>query len=170
MKNLKHYWISFTFGEHFCVIGASEILNKVLFVSSQSINDEKLGLASWKALLSIATRFQFDKIRARAIAELNAGDPALNAVEKIVLANKHSVTDWLSPAYCELCSRLEPLSDQEALKLGTVTTAKLARAREKLRNNLPVVLDANAESTKKTVNDTFWPTVPKPTKSTKRFG
>ena len=53
----------------------------------------------------------------------------------MVLAVKHSVDPWLIPAYCDLCERVEPLTDQEAEKLGAVTTARLARARELLRRS-----------------------------------
>ena len=53
----------------------------------------------------------------------------------MVLAVKHSVDPWLVPAYCDLCERVEPLTDQEAEKLGLVTTARLARARELLRKS-----------------------------------
>ena len=63
----------------------------------------------------------------------------------MVLAVKHSVDPWLIPAYCDICERTEPLSDQEAEKLGAVTTARLARARELLRRSgrpFPLLMDS----------------------------
>ena len=63
----------------------------------------------------------------------------------MVLAVKHSVEPWLIPAYCDVCERAEPLTDQEAEKLGAVTTARLARGREVLRKPgraFPVLVDS----------------------------
>ena len=63
----------------------------------------------------------------------------------MVLAVKHSVDPWLVPAYCDICERTEPLTDQEAEKLGAVTTARLARARELLRKSgrpFPLLMDS----------------------------
>jgi hypothetical protein len=72
-------------------------------------------------------------------------------VDKVILAEKYSVTEWLRPAYCSICEREEPLTDLEALKLGAVTTARLARARETIRNN-------NVSS--KTTRDDGWGGIP----------
>ena len=62
----------------------------------------------------------------------------------MVLGVKHSVDPWLVPAYCDICERTEPLTDLEAEKLGAVTTARLARARELLRKSgrpFPLLMD-----------------------------
>ena len=58
---------------------------------------------------------------------------------------------WLIPAYCDLCERVEPLTDQEAEKLGVVTTARLARARELLRkpSGRPLILVVDSADSKK---------------------
>ena len=63
----------------------------------------------------------------------------------MVLAVRHSVEHWLIPAYCDICERTEPLTDQEAERLGAVTTARLARARELLRKSgrpFPLLMDS----------------------------
>ena len=48
------------------------------------------------------------------------------------LAEKYAIPAWLRPAYVELCARAHPLEDGEAEVLGLQTTARLARAREKV--------------------------------------
>ena len=63
----------------------------------------------------------------------------------MVLGVKHSVDSWLVPAYSDICERTDPLTDQEAEKLGAITTARLARARELLRKSgrpLPLLVDS----------------------------
>ena len=87
----------------------------------------------WSRLLSISCKFALEKIRNRAVKELTAMN--IDPVDRVVLAVKHDIPDWLFPAYVDLCIRSEPLREDEARKLGLSTTVKLACAREKLRAN-----------------------------------
>ncbi|KAI0826004.1 hypothetical protein BC629DRAFT_1452231, partial [Irpex lacteus] len=74
-------------------------------------------VAEWTALLSISTRYAFDRIRSRAIAALSPLTPTstssvtqlLDPVDMLVLAVKHDVPQWLEPAYVALCMREHPL-------------------------------------------------------------
>ena len=86
----------------------------------------------WELLLSISTRFEMEKVRNRAIRELDAFD--LDPVDKIVLAVDHHVQKWLKPAYVALCQRKDPIREEEGEKLGLDTMVKLARAREYARD------------------------------------
>jgi len=111
----------------------------------ESTKEETRSIDQWVSLLSISTRFQLDRIRRRAISEIEAHHPQLHAVDRVVLAVKHSVDPWLIPAYCDICERTEPLTDQEAEKLGAVATARLARTRELLRKSgrpFPLLMDS----------------------------
>ena len=87
-------------------------------------------LESWISLLSFSTRFICDKIRARAIREIEAIQSRVEPVERIVLAVRHNVPQWLTGAYQELCQRQDSLSEAEGEKLGLSTVIKLMRARE----------------------------------------
>jgi len=132
------------------------------FYFRQSIQDDVLPLRRWTALLSIATRFQFDKIRNRAIKEIDKYEPSIDPVDKILLADKYSVTEWLSPSYCILCQRAEALTEVEAQKLGAVTTCRVARAREDVRKQFLERYTSNnvsfdAESVKVVITRIFWP-------------
>ena len=72
-----------------------------------------------------------EKVHKRAVKEL--GDMGLDPVDRIVLAAKHNVPAWLNPAYVELCTREDPLREEEVQRLGLITTWKLMCAREKIR-------------------------------------
>ncbi|THH32834.1 hypothetical protein EUX98_g1333 [Antrodiella citrinella] len=85
----------------------------------------------WIALLSLSTRYVFDKIRDLAIQELSM--KVLDPIKKIVLADRHNVPQWLSAAYVDLCKRPEPLTEREADELGLKTVVRVARAREIVR-------------------------------------
>ena len=85
----------------------------------------------WIALLSISTRYVFDKIRDMAIQELTKRP--LDPVKRITLAEQFNVPQWLSTALVELTKRPEPVSDADAEVLGMRTVVRIARAREQVR-------------------------------------
>ncbi|TCD65003.1 hypothetical protein EIP91_003371 [Steccherinum ochraceum] len=87
----------------------------------------------WIALLSISTRYVFDKIRDLAISEISTRG-VLDPVRKITLAESYNIPHWLSPAYVDLVKRPEPLSEAEAERLGLRTMVRVARAREIVRD------------------------------------
>jgi hypothetical protein len=72
-----------------------------------------------------------EKVHTRAIKELEG--MGLDPVDRIVLAAEHNVPAWLNPAYVELCTREDPLREEEVQRLGLITTWKLMCAREKIR-------------------------------------
>jgi hypothetical protein len=97
-------------------------------------DDHRLSIEDWTSLLSFATRFMCEKIRARAIREIEEDQAKLDPVQRVVLAIRHSIPQWLVPAYQELCQRQDSLTLEEGEKLGLSTVIKLMRARETLMN------------------------------------
>lgn len=81
----------------------------------------------WSNLLSIATRFCFDAIRKRAITHLSI---TLSPVEKIYHGKKYDIPDWLPGAYKSICKRPEPITLDEAERIGWQTAVLLGNARE----------------------------------------
>ena len=73
-------------------------------------------LDDWIALLSISTRYVFDKIRELAIMEISR--QVLDPVHKITLANKYDVAQWLPVAFTDLMKRPEPITEAEAESIG----------------------------------------------------
>ena len=88
-------------------------------------------LDDWIALLSIATRFVFDRVRELALAEV--ARQVLDPVRRIALAEAYSVPQWLPPAFMDLIKRAEPLGEPEAESLGMRSVVRVARAREEGR-------------------------------------
>jgi len=88
----------------------------------------------------------FDRIKIQAIKRIDALK-GVSPVEKIVLAEKARVEEWLLPAYISLVEREEPISIQEARKLislgetpvghviGMDIPSLLAQARERHYRN-----------------------------------
>ncbi|KAF8189180.1 hypothetical protein K438DRAFT_1722310 [Mycena galopus ATCC 62051] len=94
----------------------------------------------WINLLAISTRYDFQRIRERAIDALEHNrygcgpKGEVDPIEQIGLAEKHDIPRWLRIAYVKICERSDPLDESEAEKIGARKTALLARAREAVRN------------------------------------
>lgn len=80
------------------------------------------------ALLSISTRFDFEMVRRLVMdaLELRVPDP----IERILIARKYELDEWLYSAYLQLCVREAALDEDEGNQLGMRTTVLLAKSRE----------------------------------------
>ena len=88
-------------------------------------------LADWVAILSISTRFMFEKVRERAIKEITARLDKVEAFELIRLAIKFDVEQWLKPAYRRIVTRTELIPHAVlSAKIPVHVTIMLTRARE----------------------------------------
>ncbi|TCD64987.1 hypothetical protein EIP91_003353 [Steccherinum ochraceum] len=134
---------------------------------------DTITLEEWITLLGASTQLQFPKVRRWAIREITSHFNELDAVTVIVLATKHDVSQWLAPAYAELCRRREPLEDSEAEELGATVAARVGRGREAVREEMvsnalcegchgkvAATLEEHEpeeESVTRIVQQTFWP-------------
>ena len=87
-------------------------------------------LQHWINLLSISTKYQLDLIRPIAIKGIDIHRPGIDPVEKNVLGARYNIKEWEASSFDILCQRPEPLTDEEAKKLGAVLVAKIFRKRE----------------------------------------
>lgn len=107
--------------------------------------DSKAELQRQIDLLSISTRFDFERVREAAINCIQYGLhrrrysfgaqwlAGISPVDRICLAEKYNIPQWLPPSYKDLCQRVSPLEVREAEKIGVRTATLLARAREAVR-------------------------------------
>lgn len=97
------------------------------------IGEHRVLLSDWIPILQLSTRWLFDDIRSLAIRELAKND--IEPVQKVAIALQNDVPEWLHPSYMALCERPNPLTVEEARKLGVEVVAQLACAREIFRDN-----------------------------------
>ncbi|KAF8525981.1 hypothetical protein BU17DRAFT_62522 [Hysterangium stoloniferum] len=90
-------------------------------------------LPEWISILQLATRWLFDDIRSLAIAEL--ADLKIEPVQKVAIAIQCDIPEWLHSSYMALCDRPNPLTIEEARRLGLEVATQLACAREIFRDN-----------------------------------
>lgn len=88
----------------------------------------------WCSILQLAHQWEFDAVRRLAVAKLNALPPKdIDAVDRIVLAHRFQLVDWLLAPYVEISVRPEPITLEEGRKLGIDVVVLLAQAREEVK-------------------------------------
>ncbi|EUC64160.1 hypothetical protein RSOL_436800 [Rhizoctonia solani AG-3 Rhs1AP] len=86
--------------------------------------------------LRIASTFEYPALRKFAISKLEGMN--LPAIERIQLSDQFLLPTWETPAFTELCSRKDPISQSEAEILGMTRFVEIARIRETERTRLAV--------------------------------
>lgn len=88
----------------------------------------ELTVQEWSEAFHIATLWGFEQLRAYIIKTTDsiAQDP----IDRIQLADKCGLTEWLHPAYAKLCARDSSLTAEDGRKLGFERFAVLSRIRE----------------------------------------
>ena len=81
----------------------------------------------WASILHLAAKWGFESIKLLAIDNLTA-----NAVpvDKIVLGRRYEISEWLPGAYEAVCTREDPLTVEEGMKLGVEDIIKISAARQ----------------------------------------
>ncbi|KZP11859.1 hypothetical protein FIBSPDRAFT_799853 [Athelia psychrophila] len=81
----------------------------------------------WTSILHLAAKWGFENIKLLAIDNLAAN---VNPVDKIVLGRQYGIAEWLPAAYQTVCTRADPLTMEEGVKLGVEDTVKISAARQ----------------------------------------
>jgi len=97
----------------------------------QGLEEEKFSKDDWCSLLSISHRYECERARERSIKEINKFRLPVDNVDKIAMAKKFGVEEWLVPNCVALVEREAPLTHVEAVKLGLDMTVLLSEARER---------------------------------------
>ncbi|KAG6325991.1 hypothetical protein ID866_13098 [Astraeus odoratus] len=90
------------------------------------------GISEWTSVLKLATTWGFKDTRQAAIDALN--DSQIGLVDRVVLAQTYDIKDWLLPALNQLAQRAEPISLEEAGRIGVDVALKMTWVRERLKS------------------------------------
>ena len=91
---------------------------------------EKRSFREWSSILDLSTRWGFTSIRELAIRCIKSPDP----LNRLLMARKHAVEQWILPALLELCERPEPLSLEEARLMDFEDVLLVGSVRQKARS------------------------------------
>jgi hypothetical protein len=121
-------------------------------------------LQYWVNLLSISTKYQLEPIRLVAIKEIDAYTPEIDLIEKYALATKYVVKEWETSSFKILCQRPNPLTVEEATKLGVVVVTEVFRERERIHSMPDTANEASSPrpmiGLRSTARETHKPTFP----------
>ncbi|KAG7449823.1 uncharacterized protein BT62DRAFT_871066, partial [Guyanagaster necrorhizus] len=82
----------------------------------------------WISVLRLSTMWHLSDIRQLTIKHLQ--EMVLDPVEHVVLAKSYSVSSWLRTGYLGLVKRTQPLSLEEAEKIGFQSAIQIFQVRE----------------------------------------
>ena len=97
----------------------------------QGPEEAKFSRDDWCNLLSISHRHECEGARKRSIKEINKLGSSVTKVDRIAMARKFGVEEWLEPDWVALVERDDPLTLAEAYKLCLEMTVLVNKAREK---------------------------------------
>jgi len=83
--------------------------------------------AQWTSILHLSAKWAFENIQLLAIDNLTAH---ATPIDKIVLGRRYGITEWLAGAYEAVCTRADPLTLEEGMKLGVEDTVRVSAARQ----------------------------------------
>ena len=82
-------------------------------------------------VLKLADQWCLDDLRVQAIRETSTSVSKMALTERIALAKKHNVSNWLIDAYETICKRKDGISRDERDCMGHETFFRLVNLREK---------------------------------------
>ncbi|KIO16902.1 hypothetical protein M407DRAFT_33457 [Tulasnella calospora MUT 4182] len=94
----------------------------------------------WKQLaaaLHLATMWEFEDVRARLIKDMSQiiNNGGVDPLDRVEVSIQCRVSNWLHPAYQELCDRAEGVTTVEAKRLGMDRLAAIYRVRDRRHAN-----------------------------------
>jgi len=92
-----------------------------------------LTAVQWRSVLAVATKYEMETIRQKAIQELKVANPPLDPVDQIIAARKYGCMDLAETPMKSLVKREQPLSIQEVVKLSPEDLHKWIMERDKSR-------------------------------------
>lgn len=88
----------------------------------------------WITILHFACNWSFPEVKAVAVRELE--QKTFNLIDRIILYQECKVdSSLLVPLYAKLCSRDDPLTTEESIRLGIKTAVSIFQIRERLRSS-----------------------------------
>ncbi|KAI6094116.1 hypothetical protein EV401DRAFT_2084707 [Pisolithus croceorrhizus] len=90
----------------------------------------RMASSSGQSVLKLSTAWNFERLRQAAINALT--ESGISTVDRVVLSQRYYIKNWLLPALNELARRPEPITLEEAQRMGIDIALKLASVRERV--------------------------------------
>ncbi|KAF8270196.1 hypothetical protein EI94DRAFT_1571929 [Lactarius quietus] len=90
--------------------------------------EHDLSYEQWRSVLHLSARWGFASRRKLALESIKPPTP----YDRLLLARKYSVDDWIDPALTALCERMAPLSLEEARGMNIEDVVLVSTIRERI--------------------------------------
>ncbi|KAF8270207.1 hypothetical protein EI94DRAFT_816055 [Lactarius quietus] len=104
----------------------------------ENFEEHDLSYEQWRSVLDLTTRWGFDSLRKLALTSIKPR----TAYDRLLLARKYAVDDWVIPALTGLCDRASPLSLDEAREMSIEDVVLIATVREDIRSRIVFISPA----------------------------
>jgi hypothetical protein len=98
---------------------------------TRNFDEYDLSYEEWRSVLHLSSLWGFTSLRKLTLKSI---EPP-NACERLLLARKYDVDDWVLPALSALCERKLPLSLEEARQMSIEDVVVVATVREEVRDH-----------------------------------
>jgi len=116
-------------------IGRKDFEALLSVIYPKNFDERDLSYDQWRSVLHLSSIWGLTSLRNLALKSM---DPP-NAFERLLLARKYNVDDWVLPALSALCERRLPVSLEEARQMDIEDVVLIATVREEIRDNkLPI--------------------------------
>jgi len=106
-------------------------LLRVLYPSKAIGCAEVLSFSQWTLVLELADRYCMDSLRRHAISKMEHIQQ-VDPVDKLVLARRFNVSQWLLPSFTEILQRSNSLDHRAVDSLGVETVLRLVAIRDRM--------------------------------------
>ena len=100
-----------------------------LTMARELMIEEARSSEEWASILELASKWEFQSLRKRAISEL---DSLATPIEKVILGRKYNIPELCLPAYVDLCQSNVPLTEEDGERLGLRDVIKIYCIRQEL--------------------------------------
>ncbi|TFK62046.1 hypothetical protein BDN72DRAFT_740867, partial [Pluteus cervinus] len=91
---------------------------------------EATSFDEWASILKVAHDWEFESIVKLALEKI---EPVSSPVDKVVLGKAYNIPEWAIEARVLLCRREEPITLEEASRMGMEEVVNISQARHHIR-------------------------------------
>jgi len=108
------------------LLSDQESFNRLPIISDFRVRTPST-IDEWESVLDLAAKWNFQSIKLLAIEHITEIG---SSIDKIVIGRRHGVIEWLGEAYEAVCTRKEPLTQQEGIRLGVENVVRISAVRQ----------------------------------------
>ncbi|TFK67229.1 hypothetical protein BDN72DRAFT_752621, partial [Pluteus cervinus] len=91
---------------------------------------DAIAVDEWASILKVAYQWEFQSIYGLALGQI---EPHATPVDLVVLGGQYNIPGWMEAGRLQLCRREDPITLEEALRMGMEEAIRISAARHHIR-------------------------------------